>query len=63
MTEHVANEIWMPYNEYLLHKEMMESMTLLAKQRMAYFFWNNFSYDGFEEHLKKQNEDKTKQEV
>lgn len=61
--ESKENTVWMPHREYLLHKEMMESMTLLAKQRMAYFFWNNFSYDGFEEHLKKQNEDKTKQEV
>lgn len=51
--EKKENPIWMPYEEYLLHKQMMEKMDKEAKLRMGYFFWNNYSDEGYEEYRKK----------
>lgn len=47
---------WMPYQEYIAQKEMMENMTDEQRQRMAYFFWNNFSHKGYEEFKSKNQE-------
>lgn len=41
--------IWMPYKEYLLQKELFEKLEPEAINKMRYFFWNNFSDEGYEE--------------
>jgi hypothetical protein len=47
----MENNVWMPQKEYLLMKEMMDAMSPIQRMRQAYFFWNNFSEEGFDEHL------------
>lgn len=47
------NTIWMPKQEYEAWKELQSKMTPEDKQRMSYYFWNNFSYAGYEDFKKK----------
>lgn len=41
--------IWIPFHEYEAHKELMSKMDIEAINKMRYFFWNNFSDEGYEE--------------
>ena len=52
--EEQKTNIWMSQKEALLMKEMTDAMSPLQKMRQAYFFWNNFSYNGWDEHLAEQ---------
>jgi hypothetical protein len=58
------NTVWMPYEEYVAFKKLEEEMTPILRMKMGYFFWNNFSYDGFDEWYKKYKDvqDKGKEE-
>ncbi len=47
------NQIWMPYEEYVAYQRLTSEMNPYMMQRHAYFMWNNFSYDGFEEYYEK----------
>lgn len=40
---------WMPYVEKEAYDKLMAHMTKEEKKQHAYFFWNNFSMDGYEE--------------
>ena len=48
------NSIWIPFHGAQLWGEMKKEMEPIAIMRMAYFFWNNFSYNGWDEHLAEQ---------
>lgn len=66
-TENTENTIWIPQHEYEMMKAWEKSMTEEQKRRTEYFFWNNFSMDGYEEALKNgeitEDQPSTKQEV
>ncbi len=47
--------VWMPYSEYLALEELKARRTPEELDRMGYFMWNNFSYDGYEEYKKKRD--------
>ena len=47
---------WIPESEYKAMVEFRASMTLEEHRRFAYFMWNNFSYDGYEEFTEKQDQ-------
>jgi hypothetical protein len=48
------NKIWIPEHEAALYQEWKTRYTPEQLNRMAYFFWNGFSYEGYPEHLAKQ---------
>jgi hypothetical protein len=50
MSENKENEptIWMPVREHEEYKKWRESQTEEQKQRITYYFWNNFSHEGYE---------------
>ena len=41
--------IWMPYKEYIALKKMYAEMEPEMILKIKYFFWNNFSHEGYEE--------------
>lgn len=45
--------IWIPEHERKLWEEFQSKMTEEDRRRTAYFFWNNFSYDGYDDYKKK----------
>lgn len=55
--ENKENKItgWIPKHEYEALKALKERCTVEQQNQMSYFFWNNFSMDGYDEYLKTQN--------
>jgi hypothetical protein len=54
--------MWMPKSEYDAWQKLKAEMTEEAWKQHCYFFWNNFSMDGYDEWKLKQvkNEETTK---
>lgn len=55
----VGNRIWMPYEEYKAFIAWKEKVSKEEAERMAYFMWNNFSEEGFEEFKKQKDAGKS----
>ena len=49
-----SNTMWMPHKEYELWQEMKSKMSPEAEMKMAYYFWNNFSLEGWDKYLANQ---------
>ena len=54
--------IWMPYEEYRLQQELFAKLEPEIIMKMNYYFWNNFSYEGYEE-WKLQNQNKINESI
>lgn len=53
-TEPIRNKRWIPHREYQLMEERHKNMTQEEKLQEAYFFWNNFSMDGYKEFIEQE---------
>lgn len=56
MSDQTKTQSWMPREEYEVLKKWKADQTPEQLRQHSYFFWNNFSMDGYEEWTKKAEE-------